>query len=86
MPEISRFYGLVIKMFHNDHSPAHFHAEHGDDQVLIAIETLAVIAGRLRPRALGLVMEWASLHQDELRHDWELAQNHEPLDSIDPLP
>jgi hypothetical protein len=59
MPEVSRFYGLVIKMFHNDHAPPHFHVEHGDDQVVIAIENLAVIAGNLRPRAMGLVMEWA---------------------------
>ena len=86
MPEISRFYGVVIKMFHNDHRPPHFHAEHGDDQVVIAIETLAIIAGKLRPRATGLVMEWASLHQDELRHNWKLAQNYEPLDPIVPLP
>ena len=49
MPEISRFYGIVIKMFHNDHQPPHFHAEHGGDQMIVAIETLAVIAGKLRP-------------------------------------
>jgi hypothetical protein len=86
MPEISRFYGIVIKMFHNDHPPPHFHAEHGADQMIVAIETLAVIAGKLRPRATGLVMEWASQHQHELRHIWEQARNQEPLDQIDPLP
>lgn len=86
MPEISRFYGIVIKMFHNDHQPAHFHAEHGSDQVLVAIDTLAIIAGKLRPRATGLVIEWASLHQDELRRNWEQARNNQPLDPIDPLP
>jgi hypothetical protein len=86
MPEISRFYGIVIKMFHNDHQPPHFHAEHGDDQVIVAIETLAVIAGKLRPRATALVMEWAALHQSELRQDWEHARNYLPLDPIDPLP
>ena len=42
MSEISRFYGIVIKMFHNDHQPPHFHAEHGGDQMVVAIETLAV--------------------------------------------
>ena len=47
MPEISRFYGIVIKMFHNDHQPPHFHAEHGGDQMIVDIETLGVIAGRL---------------------------------------
>ena len=86
MPEISRFYGIVIKMFHNDHQPPHFHAEHGGDQMIVAIDTLAVIAGKLRPRATGLVMEWASQHQDELRHVWEQARNQEPLDQVDPLP
>jgi hypothetical protein len=86
MPEISRFYGIVIKMFHNDHQPPHFHAEHGDDQIVVVIDTLAIVAGRLTPRATGLVMEWASLHQDELRHNWQHARNFEPLESIDPLP
>lgn len=86
MPEISRFYGIVIKMFHNDYQPPHFHAEHGDDQIVVAIETLAIVAGRLNPRATGLVMEWASLHQDELRRNWQQSRNFEPLDSIDPLP
>jgi hypothetical protein len=47
MPEISRFYGIVIKMFHNDHRPPHFHAEYGGRDMLVAIETLAVIAGKL---------------------------------------
>jgi hypothetical protein len=86
MPEISRFYGIVIKMFHNDHQPPHFHAEHGEDQMIVAIDTLAVIAGKLRPRATGLVMEWASQHQDELRRVWDQARNQEPLDRVDPLP
>jgi hypothetical protein len=54
MPEISRFYGIVIKVFHNDHHPPHFHAEHGSDQMLVEIETLGVIAGKLPPRAMGL--------------------------------
>lgn len=86
MPEISRFYGIVIKVFHNDHQLPHFHAEHGGDQMIVDIETLGVIAGKLRPRATGLVMEWASQHQDELRHVWEQAGNQEPLDHVDPLP
>jgi hypothetical protein len=85
MPEISRFYGIVIKMFHNDHPPPHFHAEHGEDQMIVAIDPLAVIAGTLSPRATGLVMEWASVHQEELRHIWEQARNLDPLDRVDPL-
>lgn len=86
MPEISRFYGIVIRMYHNDHNPPHFHAIYGDEQAQIGIHTLAVLDGRLSPRALGLVIEWASLHRDELIEDWEMARNHEPLHRIDPLP
>ena len=67
MPELSRFYGIVIKMYFDDYDPSHFHAEYAEDEAVISIETLAVIAGRLRPRALGLVAEWAALHQEELR-------------------
>ncbi len=54
--------------------------------MIVAIETLGVIAGKLRPRATGLVMEWASQHQDELQHVWEQARSQEPLDRVDPLP
>lgn len=85
MPEISRFYGIVIRMFYNDHFPPHFHAEYGEQEALIDINTLAVIAGKLPPRALGLVMEWASLHQNEIFSQWEKARNLEALDRIEPL-
>jgi hypothetical protein len=85
MPEISRFYGIVIRMFYNDHFPPHFHAEYGEQEALIDINTLAVIAGKLSPRALGLVMEWASLHQNEILSQWEKARNMEALDRIEPL-
>jgi uncharacterized protein DUF4160 len=58
MPEISRFFGIVIKMYYNDHPPPHFHAEYAGDQMVVSIETLAIIGGKLAPRAVGLVMEW----------------------------
>ena len=86
MPEISRFYGIVIKMFFDDHHPPHFHALYGGHEALIVISTLAVIAGHLPPRAMGLVIEWATLHQDALQTDWERAKALKPLDKIDPLP
>ena len=86
MPEISRFYGIIIKLFYDDHPPAHFHALYGEFEALVAIESLAVIAGKLPPRALGLVTEWALLHQDELRSAWQHAQDLEPVQRIDPLP
>ncbi len=85
MPEISRFYGIVIKMFFDDHNPPHFHALYGEHEVLIDINTFAVFAGHLPPRALGLVVEWTTLHQDELLSNWERAQVQESLRKIEPL-
>ena len=86
MPELSRFYGIVIKMFYNDHNPPHFHAQYGSARMVVAISTLAIIGGRLPPRATGLVMEWAAQHQEELQHAWIQARNMERLGRIDPLP
>jgi len=85
MPEIARFYGIVIKMFFEDHNPPHFHAIYGEYEVLIDISTFAVFAGHLPPRALGLVIEWATQHQDELLNNWERARVQESLSKIEPL-
>ncbi|MBU1962825.1 MAG: DUF4160 domain-containing protein [Gammaproteobacteria bacterium] len=85
MPEISRFLGIIIAMYYNDHAPPHFHARYGDAKVEIAIQTLSVLAGKFPPRALGLVIEWASKHQDELLADWELARQQQVLNNIEPL-
>ena len=85
MPEICRFYGIVIRMYYDEHNPPHFHAEYGEDEVWININTLAVMRGSLSARTLGLVIEWASLHQDELRRDWELARKQQKLKKIEPL-
>ena len=85
MPEISRFYGIVIKMYFGDHNPPHFHAEYGDEQVVVNLNTLEIIAGKFPPRAMGLVTEWATLHQQELQELWERAKNLQPLGRIDPL-
>lgn len=86
MPEISRFYGIVVYMFFNEHYPAHFHVQYGEHSAVIGIETLSVLRGDLPPRALGLIMEWAALHQSELQADWEKAMRQESLHKIDPLP
>lgn len=75
MPEISRFFGIIIKMHFEEHPPPHFHAEYGEQEVLVDINTLAVITGKLSPRALGLVMEWAALYQVELNETWERARD-----------
>jgi hypothetical protein len=85
MPEICRFFGIVIKMYFGDHLPPHFHAEYGEHQAIIDIRTLVVIGGYLTPRALGLVVEWASQHQAELLDLWERAANHQPLHKLPPL-
>ena len=85
MPEISRFFGLIVTMFYNDHAPAHFHVRYGDQKAIIGIETLNVLEGYLSPRALGLVVEWAVRHRHELEADWELARRHAPLKPIAPL-
>lgn len=85
MPEISRFFGIVIAMFYNDHEPPHFHVRYGGERGLIAIETLALLEGKLSPRAQGLVIEWASSHQAELMEDWNLARAQAPLKPIEPL-
>ena len=85
MPEISRFLGIIISMNYNDHAPPHFHARYGGDQAIIEIETLHVLGGRLSPRVMGLVVEWALLHRDELLEDWRLARESAPLKRIAPL-
>jgi hypothetical protein len=85
MPSISRFFGIVIMMYHNDHAPPHFHAKYAEHKAQIAIETLEVREGELPRRALALVLEWASLHRDELRSNWQRAQDGLPPKQIEPL-
>lgn len=85
MPEISRFFGIRILMFYNDHAPPHFHAEYAGERAVIDIRSLAVLEGRIQRRALGMVVEWARGHQDELEEDWERARLGQPLLEIGPL-
>ena len=86
MPEICRFYGIVIKMYFADHAPPHFHAEYAENEARIAIDSLGVISGNLPARAMGLVAEWATLHQRELQGLWERARKQEALNRLEPLP
>jgi hypothetical protein len=85
MPEISRFFGIIISMYYNDHSPPHFHVRYGQQKAIIAIQTLSGLEGQLLPRVLGLVIEWAALHQTELLENWTLARQNSPLQKILPL-
>ena len=73
-------------MFWDDHNPPHFHARYGQHKAAIEIESLRILDGSLPPRALGLVVEWASQHLDELMKNWEEARNNKPLYKISPLP
>ena len=86
MPELSRFYGIIVRMYFDDHFPPHFHAHYGEHSALINIQTMGVFSGQLPPRAQGMVIEWALLHQTELQDAWERARNLEPLGKIAPLP
>lgn len=85
MPEICRFFGIIISMYYNDHPPPHFHVRYGEEKALVDIESLTVLRGQLSPRVLGLVVEWAAQHRGELMRDWKLARSEEPLERIDPL-
>ena len=85
MPEINRFFGIVIKMYFNDHTPPHFHAEYGEHIAELNIDTLDILHGYLPQRVLGLVLEWAVLHRAELRSNWAQARSRETLTPIAPL-
>ena len=74
MPEISRFFGIVVRRFFNDHEPPHFHVSYGEFEALIEVGTLAIYRGELPRRALALTLEWAALHRAELHEDWRLAK------------
>lgn len=85
MPVISRFFGIIIRMFFNEHAPPHFHAEYGEFRASINILTLDVEDGTLPRRALELVQDWAELHRNELLADWDLCRQHQQPDEIAPL-
>ncbi len=85
MPTLSVFYGVVIQMFWHDHAPPHFHAVYAEYEALVDIRNLTVIEGTLPNRALSMVMEWASQHQQELLEDWELCSTMQTPKKIEPL-
>ena len=85
MPTISMFYGILIRMFFNDHAPPHFHARYGEFEATVDIGTLEVIQGQLPRRALGLVQEWAMIHREELLADWGCCRDKTAPAKIEPL-
>lgn len=85
MPVISRFFGVIVAIYWNDHAPPHFHAKYSGDEGVIDIQTGKLIKGKLSDRTLKLIEEWRSLHIRELLEDWELARQRKPLREIEPL-
>ena len=85
MPEISRFYGIVIRMYWADHPPPHFHADYGGIAAKIEIGTGQVLAGRLPRHARQLLRQWEREHRDELLENWDRAVRGIPLSPVTPL-
>jgi hypothetical protein len=87
MPELSRFYGIIIKMLYSDnvqHNKPHFHAYYGNYSASVGVDG-ELISGSLPVKQLKLVQAWAVLHEEELYTAWNLAVKNEPFGSIDPL-
>ena len=89
MPEISRFYGIVVAMFFNEQQHGgkpHFHATYAGHDVSIGIESLDILAGTFPTSGLRLLKEWANVHREELMDNWERARRGDRLARIEPLP
>ena len=85
MPEISRFLGMKIFMYFNEHNPPHFHVEYNGYKASISIETFGVIDGKVPAKVLGLVVEWAENHQEELLQNWHNLKTTGEYKKIEPL-
>lgn len=84
MPEISRFLGIRVEMFYDDHLPPHFHARHEGERASFHFDG-TIMEGSLSGQALRLIREWAGQHVNELSENWQLAEKHLPLKRIQPL-
>lgn len=85
MPEISRFLGIVAAMYFKEHGPPHFHAKYGNQRAAFSIHDLRLIEGKLPPRVVSLILEWAFQHREELLENWRRAERREELTKIEPL-
>ncbi len=85
MPEISRFFGIIIRIYFGDHNPPHFHAIYQEETAEYEIITLTIIRGSLPSRAHAMVLEWASFHREELMDNWKLATEMKEINKIEPL-
>jgi len=85
MPEVSRFFGIVIRMYFDDHDPPHFHAVYAGKEAQVGIDPIVILEGDLPNRAASMVLEWAALHQRELMKNWQRLRNDQPVEKIQPL-
>ena len=85
MPVLSKFLGIKIMMYFNEHNPPHFHAKYEEYKAMISINDLALLKGELPPRVLSLVVEWACLHKDKLLKNWEMVKETGEWFKIEPL-
>lgn len=84
MPELCRFYGIVVRMFFEDHNPPHFHISYQSYDAIVTIKE-GLVKGEMPRRALNLVFEWLDLHRDDLMANWELIQSTGEFNKIEPL-
>ena len=84
MPEICRFFGIIITMFADDHNPPHFHIRYGNYKATITIDK-GIVTGQMPRNALNHVFRWLDLHRDELMENWKRLQNGEQAEKINPL-
>jgi hypothetical protein len=85
MPTVSRFYGIIIRMFYKDHAPPHFHAIYGEYELLMGISPIRILEGEAPNRVRSMILEWSALHQEELLDNWERCQNGQTPLPIEPL-
>lgn len=85
MPELSRFFGIVIRMYYDDHPPPHFHAIYGKFEMQVSIDPIAIMNGTMSRRAISMIIEWAALHQHELLENWQRLREEQPVVKIEPL-
>lgn len=85
MPEVSRFFGIVIRMYFDEHNPPHFHAIYAGDEAQVGIDPILVLEGSVPGRATSMVIEWAALHQRELLDNWNRLASDQAVQKIEPL-
>ena len=72
-------------MYFDDHNPPHFHAIYGSEEILVSIDPIEVLEGKMKRRAVSMAIEWTAVHQQELKRNWELLHSNGPAEKIEPL-